>query len=107
MRDITPENYTAACVELIIAFGRALTASRTDHPDQDVPIGSALELAASCGWNWETDEDYQRWSREGRPTLDEGLAESLKRALAAVKKRRDESVHAASVACTSFSEELS
>ena len=82
-RAITSNNYTATCAELICAFAACIEAGHENRDDQDVAANAALELATSCGWNWEADESYTSWALKA--TTEESLVEGLQKALAAVR----------------------
>lgn len=80
---ITANNYTEACSELICAFAAALVADRMDLEDQDVTCTHAFQLAASCGWDWEADEDFTTWALKA--LVEESLVAGLQKALAVVR----------------------
>ena len=86
-RAITSNNYTETCADLICTFAAAIEADRMDRNDMDVASTAAFELAASCGWNWEADQDFTHWALKA--TAEESLVEGLQKALVAVRAQYD------------------
>lgn len=80
-REITSANYATTCAQLICAFAAALDA---DHIANRMNYThAALELAASCGWDWKTDVGFKHRTRHA--TVEELLVEGLNYALEAVR----------------------
>lgn len=85
--EITNQNYTETCADLICAFAAAIDAYREDAPDQDDLNNAALDLATACGWDWKADDHFTSWALKA--TGEESLVEGLQKALAVVCAQYD------------------
>lgn len=89
---ITGNNYTKACAELIIAFGKALAILQTEdgYGSEEAldAENAAFDLAKKYGWDPADDAwGFESWALKA--TNDEILVEGLQRALVAVRQQLD------------------